>query len=79
MKWAIELGEHEIEYVPWKAIKGQTLADFLIEMKDEVVIAIEPPNLVPPEEHPKLCKYLLMEHPAKSNTEPECWSSLQKV
>lgn len=35
MKWAIELGEHEIYYLPWKAIKGQTLADFLVELGED--------------------------------------------
>nr|XP_043639375.1 uncharacterized protein LOC122610449 [Erigeron canadensis] len=30
-KWAIELGEHEIEFCPRNAIKGQVLADFLAE------------------------------------------------
>lgn len=31
MKWAIELKKDDIEYCPWKAIKGQALADFLVE------------------------------------------------
>ncbi|KAL4560365.1 hypothetical protein LXL04_032515 [Taraxacum kok-saghyz] len=31
-KWAIELDEHDIEYRPNNSIKGQTLADFLIEI-----------------------------------------------
>ncbi|GKF89154.1 reverse transcriptase domain-containing protein, partial [Tanacetum coccineum] len=30
-KWAIELGEHEIEFRGRNSIKGQTLADFLSE------------------------------------------------
>ena len=34
-KWAIELGEHEIEYRPRNGIKGQALADFLSELPDE--------------------------------------------
>jgi hypothetical protein len=29
--WAIELGEFDLEFVPWNAIKGQALADFLAE------------------------------------------------
>jgi hypothetical protein len=29
--WAIELGEFDLEFVPWNAIKGQALADFLVE------------------------------------------------
>lgn len=32
MKWVIELGEHEIEYLTRWAIKGQALANFLDEM-----------------------------------------------
>ncbi|XP_076912383.1 uncharacterized protein LOC143570672 [Bidens hawaiensis] len=31
-KWAIELGEHAIEYKPRPAFKGQVLADFVIEV-----------------------------------------------
>nr|XP_043620395.1 uncharacterized protein LOC122592271 [Erigeron canadensis] len=31
-KWAVELGEHEIEFKPRNAIKGQILADFLAEV-----------------------------------------------
>ena len=31
MKWAIELSEFDIRYQPRKAIKGQILADFIIE------------------------------------------------
>nr|KAJ0216025.1 hypothetical protein LSAT_V11C300153800 [Lactuca sativa] len=31
-KWAIELGEHDISYHPRMSIKGQALADFLLEI-----------------------------------------------
>nr|XP_017227794.1 PREDICTED: uncharacterized protein LOC108203390 [Daucus carota subsp. sativus] len=31
IKWAVELGEFEIRYKPWVAIKAQALADFLVE------------------------------------------------
>nr|XP_043616181.1 uncharacterized protein LOC122588107 [Erigeron canadensis] len=31
-KWAVELGEHEIEFKPRMSIKGQVLADFLAEV-----------------------------------------------
>ena len=31
MKWALELSEFDIKYKPKKAIKGQVLADFVIE------------------------------------------------
>ncbi|KAI3723439.1 hypothetical protein L2E82_35012 [Cichorium intybus] len=34
-KWAIELGEHDIDYKPRTSIKGQALADFLAEMPEE--------------------------------------------
>ncbi|XP_076889682.1 uncharacterized protein LOC143540537 [Bidens hawaiensis] len=34
-KWAIELGEHAIEYKPRPAIKGQVLADFIVEIPQE--------------------------------------------
>ncbi|XP_071729057.1 uncharacterized protein [Rutidosis leptorrhynchoides] len=30
-KWAIELGEHEISYAPSNAVKGQIMADFMVE------------------------------------------------
>ncbi|GMH24848.1 hypothetical protein Nepgr_026691 [Nepenthes gracilis] len=30
-KWAIELGEFDVEFQPWPALKGKTLADFTIE------------------------------------------------
>lgn len=31
IKWAVELGEFDIAYVPRPSIKVQTLADFLVE------------------------------------------------
>ncbi|XP_076915799.1 uncharacterized protein LOC143575267 [Bidens hawaiensis] len=34
-KWAIELGEHSIEYKPKPAIKGQVLTDFVMEVPQE--------------------------------------------
>ncbi|GJZ66101.1 reverse transcriptase domain-containing protein [Tanacetum coccineum] len=34
-RWAIELGEHEIEFMPRNAIKAQILADFLAETQEE--------------------------------------------
>ena len=34
VKWAIELGEFDIEYVPRTAIKAQALADFVAEFTD---------------------------------------------
>ncbi|XP_071714172.1 uncharacterized protein [Rutidosis leptorrhynchoides] len=35
-KWAIELGEHEINYSPCTTIKGQILANYLVETTGEV-------------------------------------------
>jgi ribonuclease HI len=29
--WAVELGEFDLEFVPWNDIKGQALVDFLVE------------------------------------------------
>lgn len=58
MKWVIELGEHEIHYLPRKAIKGQTLADFLVELKEEANRAgcapAAPQNAQPPAAFPNL-------------------------
>ena len=34
LKWAIELSKSDIEYRPRLAIKGQILADFIVEMSD---------------------------------------------
>ncbi|XP_022032077.1 uncharacterized protein LOC110933149 [Helianthus annuus] len=36
-KWAIELGEHNITYVPRKAIKAQVLADFIVEVPNQTI------------------------------------------
>ncbi|KAL0313116.1 UNVERIFIED_CONTAM: hypothetical protein Sradi_5710900 [Sesamum radiatum] len=35
VKWAIELGEFYVEFQPRIAIKGQVLADFLVEMRSQ--------------------------------------------
>ncbi|XP_009389876.1 uncharacterized protein LOC103976409 [Musa acuminata AAA Group] len=32
LKWAVELSEHDIQYMPRTAIKAQTLADFIAEL-----------------------------------------------
>ena len=44
VKWAVELGEHEIEYVPRRTIRAQVLADLLISEED-----LEPPKDSQPE------------------------------
>lgn len=36
MKWAIELGEYDIQYSPRTAIKAQALSDFLVEFTSRV-------------------------------------------
>ena len=35
MKWAIELGQFDLDYKPRTAIKGQALADFILEFPDD--------------------------------------------
>ncbi|XP_071714304.1 uncharacterized protein [Rutidosis leptorrhynchoides] len=35
-KWAIELGEYEINFAPRNTVKGQILADFLLETNEKV-------------------------------------------
>ncbi|XP_076913574.1 uncharacterized protein LOC143572246 [Bidens hawaiensis] len=51
-KWAIELGEHSIEYKPRPAIKGQVLADFITEVPQhkEQECLIEQQSQAPPEQ-----------------------------
>ena len=34
LKWAVKLSEFDIEYSPRSAIKGQILADFIVEILD---------------------------------------------
>lgn len=41
MKWEIELGEHDISYRPRTSIKGQALADILLEIPGEGGLAKE--------------------------------------
>ncbi|XP_074383678.1 uncharacterized protein LOC141725146 [Apium graveolens] len=36
LKWAVELGQFDLEYCPRTAIKGQALADFILEFDSEV-------------------------------------------
>ncbi|XP_074346256.1 uncharacterized protein LOC141685030 [Apium graveolens] len=36
LKWAIELGQFDLEYCPRTSIKGQVLADFILEFDSEV-------------------------------------------
>lgn len=39
-KWAIELGEHNISYRPHTSIKGQVIADFLLEAMKETPFSL---------------------------------------
>jgi hypothetical protein len=41
--WAIELGQFDLEFIPRNAIKGQALADFLVEFTN--MPEIEEPNI----------------------------------
>lgn len=68
MKWVIQLREHEMEYLPHKAIKWQALTDFLVEMKwlQRSKKSLLPKNLQNYE------GYLLMEHPIQGSVAQEC-------
>ncbi|XP_074356818.1 uncharacterized protein LOC141696593 [Apium graveolens] len=48
LKWAVELGQFDLEYVPRTAIKGQALADFLLEFDSEIddkaLVMLYPPH-----------------------------------
>nr|XP_009400993.1 PREDICTED: uncharacterized protein LOC103985108 [Musa acuminata subsp. malaccensis] len=43
LKWAVELGEHDIRYIPWTAIKAQSVADFIAELTPITGEEPEPP------------------------------------
>ncbi|XP_071694993.1 uncharacterized protein [Rutidosis leptorrhynchoides] len=36
-KWAIELGEHEITFLPRHSVKAQVIADFLVELPSDII------------------------------------------
>ncbi|XP_064941035.1 uncharacterized protein LOC135594623 [Musa acuminata AAA Group] len=44
LKWAVELGEHDIQYVPRTAIKAQSVADFIAELTPSTGEELEPPR-----------------------------------
>ncbi|XP_074355327.1 uncharacterized protein LOC141694568 [Apium graveolens] len=52
LKWAVELGQFDLEYFPRTTIKGQALADFVLEFDEEVddkaIVLAEP---TPQESH----------------------------
>ena len=49
MKWALELEEFEVLYRPRTTIKGQALADFIVEFiySEDPTEEVEPSNLPP--------------------------------
>ncbi|XP_074342668.1 uncharacterized protein LOC141680303 [Apium graveolens] len=48
LKWAVELGQFDLEYMPRMSIKGQALADFLLEfdsaVDDRALVMLCPPH-----------------------------------
>ncbi|XP_022018980.1 uncharacterized protein LOC110919007 [Helianthus annuus] len=58
-KWAVELGEHSLEFKPKTAIKGQILADFLAE--------------VPEDEEKELQKWEALERKEKEEEDKAVW------
>ncbi|XP_074363974.1 uncharacterized protein LOC141704674 [Apium graveolens] len=48
LKWAVELGQFDLEYMPRTAIKGQALADLLLEfdyaVDDKTLVVLHPPH-----------------------------------
>ncbi|XP_065020515.1 uncharacterized protein LOC135645761 [Musa acuminata AAA Group] len=44
LKWAVELGEHDIQYIPRTAIKAQAVADFIAELTPSTGEELEPPR-----------------------------------
>ncbi|XP_071728161.1 uncharacterized protein [Rutidosis leptorrhynchoides] len=47
-KWALELGEHEISYCARSAIKGQVMADYLVETAADMPVIDDPEQLPAP-------------------------------
>ncbi|XP_074377973.1 uncharacterized protein LOC141719490 [Apium graveolens] len=48
LKWAVELGQFDLEYMPRTTIKGQALANFLLEfdsaVDDKALVVLHPPH-----------------------------------
>ncbi|XP_071727931.1 uncharacterized protein [Rutidosis leptorrhynchoides] len=42
-KWAIELGKHEISFLPRNSVKGQVMANFLVELPSDMIKQGETP------------------------------------
>ncbi|XP_074336867.1 uncharacterized protein LOC141674041 [Apium graveolens] len=49
LKWVMELGQFDLEYMPRTIIKGQALTDFLLEfdstVDDKALVALYPPHI----------------------------------
>ena len=43
LKWVIELSEYGIEYQPRLALKGQVMADFIVELSQKLAHSVESP------------------------------------
>ena len=41
IQWSVQLGEHDISYEPWTAVKAQILSDFIQEMTEIVELSNE--------------------------------------
>ncbi|XP_022003374.1 uncharacterized protein LOC110900820 [Helianthus annuus] len=61
-KWAVELGEHSLEFKPRTAMKGQILADFLAE--------------VPEDEEKELLKWEALEKEEREKEDEAVWKLL---
>ncbi|XP_022003508.1 uncharacterized protein LOC110900962 [Helianthus annuus] len=61
-KWAVELGEHSLEFKPRTTLKGQILVDFLAE--------------VPEDEEKELLKWEALEREEKGKEEEAVWKLL---
>ena len=48
-KWSVELSEFDIQYKPRTAIKGQAVADFILEFISSDFVPSEDENIDPPE------------------------------
>ena len=46
--WAVELGQFVVTYKPRTSIKGQAVADFIVEFTYEEELVLKPPELLPP-------------------------------
>jgi hypothetical protein len=40
-QWVVEIGQYDIEFIPWRVIKSQALVDFIAEWKDSDVRGID--------------------------------------